>query len=394
MDANCQQAPDRRRVARKLLTLATLGITGLLLSQEKTGLLPGVGADTTNGSVAFYSGGKTTGDNSKFFWNDGDQALGIGTSSPAEVLHISNSGNNILLLQSTNGGAGNTANMDFLTYATGKTLIFPTVRLSVIDDGVFSGHLAFLTKNGGADSNPLTERMRITDNGLVGIGTTTPGASLDVEGVAGSYPPHAIVGNTTEVPPVSSDAAILGQGWNVGVQGVGGSPGEVGASGIGVLAVAGADEAIALVVQAYSGTNIANLQEWQSNSGAVTVVDHAGNLGVGTGTSALKTTLQVNGGVSAKISTQTGNYTMTTSDFAILANATSAALKITLPPASTGGMLVHVKKVDASTNVVTVAGAGTDKIEGAASKSLSKRYTSLTLIADGTSNWYILSNAT
>jgi len=55
---------------------------------------------------------------------------------------------------------------------------------------------------------------------------------------------------------------------------------------------------------------------------------------------------------------------------------------------------VHVKKVDTSTNIVTVAAAGTDKIEGATSKLLSKQYSSLTLVADGTSNWYLISNAT
>ena len=35
-----QQAPDRRRLFRRLVTLAGLGITGVLLSQEKIGLLP------------------------------------------------------------------------------------------------------------------------------------------------------------------------------------------------------------------------------------------------------------------------------------------------------------------------------------------------------------------
>jgi hypothetical protein len=43
------------------------------------------------------------------------------------------------------------------------------------------GILKFMTAN-FATANPPTERMRITQNGLVGIGTTNPGAKLDVSG--------------------------------------------------------------------------------------------------------------------------------------------------------------------------------------------------------------------
>ena len=71
---------------------------------------------------------------------------------------------------------------------------------------------------------------------------------------------------------------------------------------------------------------------------------------------------------------------------------------MTLPAASTAaGMMVHVKKIDSvTTNAVTVAASGKDKIEGKASKSLTKEYGNLTLISDSQSpgNWYILSKAT
>jgi hypothetical protein len=41
-----EQAPDRRRLFRRLVALAGLGITGALLSQDKTGILPAVQATT------------------------------------------------------------------------------------------------------------------------------------------------------------------------------------------------------------------------------------------------------------------------------------------------------------------------------------------------------------
>jgi len=115
---------------------------------------------------------------------------------------------------------------------------------------------------------------------------------------------------------------------------------------------------------------------------------------VGIGTSAPNSTLQINGGLSVAAAAKSANYSMGSSDFAIFANASSAAVRITLPQASNTGQVVHIKKIDSSTHVVTVARQGTDTIEGSTSKSLSTRYSSLTLIAGGNGLWYIVSNAT
>jgi hypothetical protein len=116
--------------------------------------------------------------------------------------------------------------------------------------------------------------------------------------------------------------------------------------------------------------------------------------GLGVGTGFPQTTLQVNGGVSFRVAIKTSSYTMTTSDYGILANASTAALTITLPPASKAGMVVHIKKIDNSSHAVTVSRAGTDTIEGAITKTLTAQYQSLTLLAGGNGVWYIQSNAT
>ena len=97
-----QQAPNRRKLFRKLLTLATLGITGAVLSQDKMGFLPKVGAtdclsgticysdSTTNGvTIEGIAGGSGTATgvygNGAFIGVEGTSAVGIGVLGNAGV---------------------------------------------------------------------------------------------------------------------------------------------------------------------------------------------------------------------------------------------------------------------------------------------------------------------
>jgi hypothetical protein len=176
---------------------------------------------------------------------------------------------------------------------------------------------------------------------------------------------------------------VFGKGPMYGVQGC--SP------AIGLFGSAAGPSAVPIVAQGASGQT-ANLQQWEKNCGtSLSVVNKCGWLGLGTPTPS--TTLNVNGSVSAKIVSVTTNYAMGVTDFGILAKASGGSLTVTLPGANTSaGMIVFVKKVDSSTNVVTVAASGTDKIEGKSSESLKDEYSSLELISDGSSNWYMVAN--
>ncbi len=187
--------------------------------------------------------------------------------------------------------------------------------------------------------------------------------------------------------------------------------------GFGVLGSALGPCAIPVVAQGATGQK-APIQNWNCSS----VVASNGHFGIGTkspktlldvngtiygsqlglGTKSPTTTLKFEGSLSVKVATTSGNYPMGPTDFAVLANAASAALTVTLPVAGTAsGMVVFVKKTDSTTHVVTVEGAGSgttqDKIEGATSKTLSSQYASLTLISNGVAPpgaWFILGNAT
>jgi hypothetical protein len=62
------------------------------------------------------------------------------------------------------------------------------------------------------------------------------------------------------------------------------------------------------------------------------------------------------GGGLVSVRTVTGDYTVSDEDDVILANATTAALTITLPPVA-DGLQMTVKKIDQTANVVTIEGA-------------------------------------
>jgi hypothetical protein len=91
------------------------------------------------------------------------------------------------------------------------------------------------------------------------------------------------------------------------------------------------------------------------------------------------------------VTSVSANYTVASSDFIILDSASTAANTVTLPAASASkGRYIIVVKTDTSANAVTVAAAGTDTIQGSATKSLTSQYSKVILISDGTSTWYDL----
>ena len=89
---------------------------------------------------------------------------------------------------------------------------------------------------------------------------------------------------------------------------------------------------------------------------------------------------------SPNVVTVSSNYTASSGDI-VLANASGGAITITLPPPQANA-IVNVKKIDSSTNPVTVDGGGAD-IDGQPSIQMTTQYESYTLISDG-SNWWII----
>lgn len=138
------------------------------------------------------------------------------------------------------------------------------------------------------------------------------------------------------------------------------------------------------------GPNKLNIRNLNSSNDVLTI--EGSNVGINA--TAPNTTLRINGSVSGKVVVEKNNYVMGPSDFTVFGNATSGAITVTLPSASTQeGMIVFIKKTDSSVNAVTIAGAGTDKIEGVPNKTLSKAYDGLQLISNGSNTWLIVGNS-
>ena len=114
--------------------------------------------------------------------------VGIGTTSPARLLHLNGGGSNSQVIQFTNTATGTTST-DGTSVGVAGTNDFQIYNWE-------NGYLRFGTNN--------VERMRILANGNVGIGTVSPDDPLDVTTSEATYVAH-----------FNSDAS---SGSNFGVQ--------------------------------------------------------------------------------------------------------------------------------------------------------------------------------
>lgn len=102
--------------------------------------------------------------------------------------------------------------------------------------------------------------------------------------------------------------------------------------------------------------------------------------------------VKISSSLAYNVTALSGNTTLVAGTHqVVLDNSGGAANTITLPAANAQtGLHIIVVKTDSSVNVVTVAAAGADTIEGAASVSLTTQYKKVHLMSDGISKWYDL----
>ena len=134
------------------------------------------------GTTGVFSGNLTV-DTNTLFVNAASNRVGIGTSSPSQPLQVVTSGATAAGISVTNttGNANlflSTANTGTSTFFFGDTDNFQSglIQYSHTSDSLISRSAGVMTfQTGGAN-----ERMRITNSGNVGIGTTAPGTKLEI----------------------------------------------------------------------------------------------------------------------------------------------------------------------------------------------------------------------
>lgn len=70
-----------------------------------------------------------------------------------------------------------------------------------------------------------------------------------------------------------------------------------------------------------------------------------------------------------------------------IVDASAGVVTLTLPSASEWKLPIHIKRINAGSNVV-ISPDGSDTIDGASSRSLTSQYESVTLVSDENATWW------
>ena len=126
-------------------------------------------------------------------------------------------------------------------------------------------------------------------------------------------------------------------------------------------------------------------------SGSTTAVNIGSNVSGATSTTTLNG-ITTAAGIRQALTTKTANYTLTTLDYTVLGNASTASFSLTLPTSvGATGQVYIIKKVDSTANTVTILTTSSQTIDGSTSKVLSYQYDGFQLQSDG-ANWMIIGN--
>ena len=172
-------------------TLSSLA-TGLLKNTTATGvpsiavagtdLIGGVGNLTTVGAVPYVSAtGTLNQDPADFFWDATNNRLGIGTATPSVYLNVRGASTDTVNFHDTtaiaaNIGAGLALGGNYLGTTVTTWAAIQSGKNNATS-GDYGGYLGLWTR---ANGSPNAERLRITSDGNVGIGTTSPATKLQV----------------------------------------------------------------------------------------------------------------------------------------------------------------------------------------------------------------------
>lgn len=143
------------------------------------------GATGTAGALGIYD--ETAGSYRMFFDSSGN--VGVGTTAPSDRLHITTSNTNTtfsntfagMVIQNTSNTNNNYSSISFQNSAGGGDVAIGAVHIDAGATGT-SRRGAFVVATAGTAAGGVVERLRVDDNGNVGIGASSPNYRLDVQG--------------------------------------------------------------------------------------------------------------------------------------------------------------------------------------------------------------------
>ncbi len=346
--------------------------------------------------------------------------------------HVNSNAIFVLLGDSTDSG-----------YA-GNTMIAPSAGLSAA--GIYS------SSNVGIGTFDVTGGQLIVTGGNVGIGSLTPGTTLDVTGTvratafSGDGSALTNVSNTSGFTDAGTEiylttvtdkvglgtttpqGAFVVTNGNVGIGtwapasklqvrggsvtsefgyyngGTGNSYWNTSSSALSYLGLWDGGASYFKTI-AFTNTGNVGLGSTAADTNPVVFIAGTRNVGIGTitpqsgfvvtngnvgiGTWTASSTFDVVGSLGITTVSKSANYTATASDYAILVDATGG-VTIALPAAaSSKGRTYVIKKTDATAGALTIDPNAAETIDGATTYVITTQYQSVTIVCDG-SNWWII----
>lgn len=219
--------------------------------------------------------------------------LGVGTTSPNNIVHVASGVGGIasqLKLQNTNTSATAGRGSAISFSGTGDTT-FAQISASTATASNSTGLLTFGTHNGTA----LAERMRIDQNGNVGIGLTNPSSRLEVSSGANSNGSLKVSGTATTAGNFASIAYQTGTAtWSAGTEaGTGRFYVYNGAAAMDQIGISGGtNSSVTLTAAGSTAAFVVN-----TNGAERMRVDAGGQLGLGTNSPGYRLDVDHAGGV-------------------------------------------------------------------------------------------------
>lgn len=275
-----------------------------------------------------------------------------------------------------------------------------TIAASNVTAGAFaSGNFAFPGALGvGTSTTVGLPASGLYVAGNVGIGTTTPAYKLDVRGGQINASGGLCIAGDCKTAWSSIGQWISATG---GIYYASGSV-SIGTSDINSsysLYIGGySDELLALRRYTHSGPEGSPTILKKNSTGGQFTINNEGldlltltsNVGIGTTTPSSK--LHVAGPIATQIRVVDTDSDVLSTDSMIVVDASKGGVRLGLPTAvGIGGREYTIKKVDSSSNAVTIDPYSNQTIDGASTYVLSSRWKYIKIVSDGT-NWLVVAN--